>query len=263
VNFFFRVLANYPSYFIPAWTQFNPCLRTLKLERAADEIRSAALLQLVPDGSRIEWANLGDLSTIRPFTDTIHYVLPKLLLTATAFHETFQTAYSGERECHQEVPSELCPEEIPPGIASGTATIPMVSPREAKGDLSEIFRDIQERHCHPGVATYYRSLARWPRFLAAVWENLKPIVQSPDYERRKEKLAEQSMGAVRSYCPLPIRQAVWSSRELEELKEISAVFRFRLIPDLLLDVALVKAMIDGPDSARGSRFSFRPTGGHP
>src|SRR5918995_1680314 len=87
VNFFFRVLANYPSHLISAWNNFSPCLRTIKLERAADQLRSAALLEPAPNSSGLAWPPAADLSRIRSFTDTIHYLLPKLLLVATAFHE--------------------------------------------------------------------------------------------------------------------------------------------------------------------------------
>jgi hypothetical protein len=33
------------------------------------------------------------------------------------------------------------------------------------------------------------------------------------------------------------------------------VFRFRVISDTFLDVSLIKALLDGPDAARSSRFS--------
>lgn len=42
---------------------------------------------------------------------------------------------------------------------------------------------------------------------------------------------------------------------MEEIHTILALFRFKLIPDLLLDVALIEAMLDGPEAARRSRFS--------
>jgi hypothetical protein len=41
----------------------------------------------------------------------------------------------------------------------------------------------------------------------------------------------------------------------ESVGAILAVFRYRLIPDLLLDVTLIKTMLDGPDAAACSRFS--------
>jgi hypothetical protein len=130
VNFFFRVLANYSSYLVSTWREFGPYLRTMEIERAADELRFTALLEPVPDCSSVNWAVLGDLSKIRPFTDTIHYILPKLLLVATSFHKGFQ------QETRPPSVVTGIAEEIPPGIAPGTVSIPMVNPAEAKGRLT-------------------------------------------------------------------------------------------------------------------------------
>jgi hypothetical protein len=43
--------------------------------------------------------------------------------------------------------------------------------------------------------------------------------------------------------------------QIDEIRAILAVFRLRLIPDLLLDVTLIKAALDGPEAAQSSRFS--------
>ena len=255
VNFFFRVLANYPSYLVPAWNGFSPCLRTMKFERVADDLRSAALLESVPDSAGLQWPSEADLSSIRAFTDTIHYLLPKLLLVATAFHQDLITSggiFGRDTAARAE--------EITPGIAAGTASIPMVSPGGPGEMLRMIFEDIKERHGHPEVATYYRSLGHWPGFLLGVWERIKPLVRSPKYMEKKRTLLEQTLRALEVHCPTRRDTSVHeslSSRELEEIRPICAVFRFRLVSDLLLDVSLIKAMLDGPDAARISRFSFR------
>ncbi|HEU4343159.1 MAG TPA: halocarboxylic acid dehydrogenase DehI family protein [Candidatus Binatia bacterium] len=260
VNFFFRVLANYPFYLVSAWNEFGPCLRTVKLEKAADNLRSAALLEPVPDSSGLEWPPVADLFRIRAFTDTIHYLLPKLLLVATAFHEGF---LRNVRASGRDVPGSG--EQIPPGVAQGTVSIPMVNPEETKGTLRAVFDEIKERHGHPEVATYYRSLGHWSRFLLGLWERVKPRVASPSYEQRKRALLGQALWALEDCCPswkdFTIKESL-SSRELEEIRALCAVFRYRLIPDLLLDVSLIKAMLDGPEAARISRFSFTPRGGH-
>ncbi|MEX0802547.1 MAG: halocarboxylic acid dehydrogenase DehI family protein [Candidatus Binatia bacterium] len=255
VNFFFRVLANYPPYLISAWNGVGPCFRTVKLEQSADDLRSAALLDPAPNSAGLDWPPSADLSRIRAFTDTIHYLLPKLLLVATAFHEGFTRNVRATG-----ADAAGCAQEIPPGVAQGTVSIPMVNPAESKGTLSAIFEDIKERHGHPGVATYYRSLGHWPVFLLGVWERIKPLVASPRYEARKQAVLEQALRAVESCSPgwknSATEEAVSSSAELREISAICAVFRYRLVPDLLLDVSLIKVMLDGPEAARRSRFSF-------
>jgi hypothetical protein len=254
VNFFFRVLANYPPYAVSAWNGFSPYLRTVKLEQAADDLRSAALLQPVPNSAGLQLPNVADVSRIRAFTDTIHYLLPKLLLVATAFHEGFTMNLQTT-----DADAAACVQEIPPGVAQGTVTIPMVNPAETEGTLRWTFEDIKEQHGHPGVATYYRSLGHWPVFLLGLWERVKLLVASPKYEQRREILLGQALRALEDCCPswknFSINGSL-SSRELEEIRAICAVFRYRLIPDVLLDVSLIRAMLDGPEVARSSRFSF-------
>lgn len=85
VNLIFRTLANFPDYFVSLWEQLNPVLRTQDFEQTADNLRREALLQPVPDVSGVEWENLENLDKLRAFNDTIHYVLPKLLIVTTAF----------------------------------------------------------------------------------------------------------------------------------------------------------------------------------
>ena len=83
------------------------------------DCRSAALLAPVPDSSEIDWPALGDLSKIRPFTDTIHYVLPKLLFVTISFHGSIR---SGARASAGERASVA--DEIPRGVADSTMSHP-------------------------------------------------------------------------------------------------------------------------------------------
>ncbi len=57
-------------------------------------------------------------------------------------------------------------------------------------------------------------------------------------------------------CKVSWQNTAAESREAEEISAICALFRFRLVSDLLIDVTLIKAMLDGPENARVSRFSF-------
>ena len=77
VNFVFRMLANYPTYLSLSWDRLAPHLLTDSFERASDNLRSQALLASSLDVEDSGLSSLGDLESIRGFTDTIHYVLPK------------------------------------------------------------------------------------------------------------------------------------------------------------------------------------------
>ncbi len=251
VNFLFRSLANYPPYLTFAWDKIAPHLLTPRFEEAADTLRSRALLEPIPEPT--DWASLGDLSQIRAFTDTIHYVLPKLLLLSSAFDEGLGCE-TGAEDGPQDAAG------IRPGVAEGTTSLPMVGPDEATEEIEEVFEEIRERHGHPDVASYYRGVAQWPQFLKVAWERVSFLVNTPPYEERKRELLEAARSSVLELS-LPsrsevIERGIIGEEQIEELRAVLAVFRFRLNPDLLLDVSLVKALLDGPEAARSTRFSF-------
>jgi hypothetical protein len=255
VNFIFRVLANYQDYLLPEWDRLQPWAGTLRFEVAADALRSAALLNPAPVLAGADWPALGDLDRIRPFTDSIHYALPKLLLLVTAIDEGLdEQPRQGGLTLAMNFGRDGA---LPRGVASGSLAIPMVSPEDADPALLEVFDRIKRRHGHPGVATYYRSLGHWPAFLQATWERIEPLVGSPAYEAQRQILIEQALTAS-STLPVRHRLVVPGSETRglhDDLRAVLAIFRFRVIPDLLLDVTLVRAMVDGPGTAGHSRFS--------
>ena len=83
----------------------------------------------------------------------------------------------------------------------------------------------------------------------------------PAYEACKRAVVERALTAFSTVPPHHERDAHGAiGRNLPagvvgDLRAALAVFRFRVIPDLLLDVTLVRAMLDGPDAACRSRFS--------
>ncbi|MFD2438574.1 hypothetical protein [Modicisalibacter luteus] len=81
-NYFFRALANWPDYFDSAWSALAPGVGTYAFEQYANELRAAAVLDPSP-AAEADWSALGSLEDIQPFTDSIHYVLPKLVLITT------------------------------------------------------------------------------------------------------------------------------------------------------------------------------------
>lgn len=249
VNFLFRVLANNPEFLIPAWRALRPRLTTRAFERAANELRAMAVLEAdVPDATGVDWTALGDWDQMRRFTDTIHYVLPKLLLVATGFNEISQGCAIG-------VVGTPAADTIPLGVVEGTVKVPMFVPSQATGRLAELFEQIRQRHRHPGVASYYRALGHWPELLEALWQRVEPLVGSPAYEQRKRLLIQRAESL---WNHLAGAAAVVKEPEADQataIHSILAVFRRRLIPDLMLDVGLIEAMLGGTDAAKRSRFS--------
>jgi hypothetical protein len=251
VNLIFRTLANYPDYFEPIWKELSPAFRTKVFEKEADSLRGMALLKPIPDSSGVKWESLAETDRLRAFNDTIYYVLPKLLLVTTAFYEaSFGSRLEGDGQPAKAHDSSA----LPLGVAEGTTKVQMVDPEEASAQVRELFTSIKEKHGHPLVSSYYRGIANWPDFLEEAWSRIQPLVGSSAYEERKQELIEKALSGIRN-LPVPKTEKLEMGKEQgEEIKLILTAFQHKFIPEMLLDVALIKAMLDGKEAA-SSRFS--------
>lgn len=165
-------------------------------------MRARSLMEPVPDAAGVDLSSLGDLEQIRGFTDTIHYVLPKLLLVSTAFDEGLGDASGAEAGTAEGPPREA---DTEPGVAAGTTSVPLVGPDEATEEVGEVFEEIRDRHGHPDVASYYRGIAQWPGFLEAAWKHVGAVVNTGAYEERKRDVLEAARDAVLG-LPLPSKR---------------------------------------------------------
>jgi hypothetical protein len=242
VNLIFRTLANYPEYLERGWGQLREIARLRVFEEAADAVRESAILQPAPEPLKVEAAQ-----QLRVFNDTIHYVLPKLLLAVTALEQASFGKDGGGRPLATPTAST-----IPQGIAEGTGKVKMVEPGSADERLRALFESIKQRHGHSLVSSYYRGLGNWPEFLRAAWDTIAVYVGSPEYTQRSEALVEQSLVHVRQWPLAPVNPA---GEQRADIQDILAAFRHKIIPEMLLDVALIKCALEGEEAARISRFS--------
>jgi hypothetical protein len=257
VNLIFRTLVNYPDYLVPAWERLRPVLRTRAFEQAADELRAGALPEPAPDAPGMDWKSIGELDRIRAFNDTTHYVLPKLLLVAVALDQ----ASFGPAPAAAEPPTEdNSTQEIPLGVAEGTTKAQMVAPEEARGRVRELFQQIKGRHNHSLVPSYYRVLGNWPDFLEAAWSRIEPLAGSTVFEDRKRDLIDRSQEAVHALPVAGMDELELDEAQSTEIRSVLAAFRLKFIPEMLIDVAMIEALLDGPEAARSSRFSAAERG---
>lgn len=242
VNQLFRVLANDPGFLVPAWDAARPVLRTRAFEREADRLRERALLDVPVEAIDVERLVGGDAGRVRAFTDSIHYVLPKLLLTAHLYAALAQGRGGGGH----------AREELPAGPAPGTVALDLVDPDEAPAEARRVLQTIKRRHGHPAVASFYRALSSWPALLDEVWSRVEPHVETRAFAAERRALVDAAARAVD-------RDLVARATPLEavssETASLLALFGARVVPDLMIDVALVKAAFDGRDAARASRLS--------
>jgi hypothetical protein len=125
----------------------------------------------------------------------------------------------------------------------------MVDPETAEAGVRRLLQDIQARHAHPKPATYFRSLAQWSELLERIWERLRPRVGDEGYVRARSHLIREAETHVRT----------WAGPDVAAPGAIAPALTFfhrRLIPDLMLDVGMVRVMLCASDPGARNRFEI-------
>ncbi|MBI4494202.1 MAG: hypothetical protein HY690_15545 [Chloroflexi bacterium] len=260
VDTLWQVLANYPEYLELAWRELEPNLGTHTAERIADALRARAVEEL-PLGRRdqpfsLHVAGLSDaeVDQVCALNETASYVLPKLLLAATGL----AAALAGETMGGEGTRARL----LPRGPAPGAVALQPLDPQRVPEEVARHLSEIAQVHGHPRPASYFLAIARWPAYLEVLWHDLRPHVRGDWYDERGRELQHR---ALYEWAAMPhrlragvdeVRALGYSLARVEEVRCILAFFRTGLLPDLLVDLALARVLLDGPASALHSRLSL-------
>jgi pimeloyl-ACP methyl ester carboxylesterase len=241
VNLLFRLLANEPERLAAAWRFVAPLAGTAGFERAARALREAARPETGAAAPLETEARDEDAAR---FTEAIEYALPKLLLIATLLDPATP---GGER-------GEVDRAALPRGAPEGMVKLGMADPDDAA--LAPLFDEIRRRHRHPKVATWFRALGTRPELLRALWSRVGSEIGASEFERRKAALVSRAEAAAAE-----LRGEARAPEPSEAGAAVLAVFRRRVIPDLMLDVALARPLLDAPEAANLNRFDLSQAAG--
>ncbi|MEV0345268.1 halocarboxylic acid dehydrogenase DehI family protein [Nonomuraea sp. NPDC050680] len=224
----FQALANYPDYLAPAWNRFKPVIGSPEFKQAAAGLGVPAGLLPAPEES----SAAGD---IRRYTITFHRLLPEILLLASCWYRGLTVGAPAALALDGTSPAPADPG--PRGVAPEAVNIvPDGTPPDE--ELARVYEEIRAVHGHPRVLSYYRAIGGRPGLMPQVWQRLEPIARSAEYAAAREQvLADAAAAAAR--LPVP----VIDTAHADEVAAVLAVFRLRLIPSLLLDTAVVLALL--------------------
>lgn len=252
---FWRALAYDQQRFTTIWQALKPLIATRAFEREAAALRRAALIEeavtmpshqaFKADMVRAE-IDFEMRDRISNYNAAVHYALPKTLLVAT-----WLLAPSEERATPPT--SEA---EIPTGIAPGAVAVPPAPPQQIRGRLAELLDEIPRAHQHPIADEYFRAIGRMTDYLNAAWNALKPIVRDEPYDDRARDLNRRAEAALTLLPPKP--RAIAGLLDQDAAARDRAVLTYfarRHLPDILIDIAIVKGLTDGPDRAQDAPFA--------
>ncbi|MHB8575546.1 MAG: hypothetical protein ACYDCQ_09460 [Dehalococcoidia bacterium] len=262
VDQLWRVMAFDPAWLESSWRFVGPSLGITAAERAADELRRVAVIPLAialpshkafrGDMSRAEVA-AEDRARISNYTAAAHYVLPKLLLAAATLTGPSRsaTATSGGIDTPRA-------ERLPRGIAEGAPRVEPMDPGARFGEATALFAEIRRRHGYDAIGDYYRAIARAGDFLRISLNALRPVIGDPEHSARAlavSTAARRLAGAL----PAPTSPVPEQAHRDSTRARVLEFYLDRLLPEMLVEITVVKGLMDGPHTAAYSRFSLTDT----
>lgn len=235
------------------WEAVRPNVETRAFEEAANRLRQEAVGAADHLGrlSVLPKAQLGESQAFQVEASLMlyHYIDPKLLLLASVL----SLALEGELSRGADSPSASA-DLIERGAPPRMAVMELVAARPEEEPLRRVFRDIRRVSGGAAVDGAYRTLALWPRYLQAAWEQLKPMMKGQAYATAALHLAKLSRALARS-LPYPVSLA-----RLDERDAAAAAVRLweDRLPGLTLNISLLGLDWQAPELLRRSPFPAKP-----
>lgn len=237
VNLIFHRLAAWPSYLSRVWQRSAHLVSTREFMVATEELRRLAQPGHAVQPIRISptFASSADAYRIKRLTDAYVHVQPKLLLLTAGWAAGLAAEPRPQRGRQVEVIQEWS--AFYPEI-----DIPMINIPPDDGTVAKVFERMVEARAHPGVASYYRSLANWPTLVSVCWDALEPVTKSNNYLRQA---AELSRTAGELASSLGLRDAgAFSTASNAEIHKLLSQWKDIQVPQLMLDTRYLQAAFE-------------------
>ena len=247
VNLLFQAYGAYPSFLELHWQTIRPVLQTTEFFQYADRLRAEAYTRAhnyfaVPDFcEEVKEMQLtpGARQELTGVVELFHYNNPLLLMVVAAQMQAFDEAPMPQRQ------------SVGPAIHPVFDQKPCSVPEErATERVKRVYDDIKRTLGLNFINSDYRAFGRFPDFLEAYWEAMKPALALPIYSEHKRKLKESafSLAAELPSAPqLSIQQMQESGLEEQVITDIVRITGqfIDLISGLILNVCFAKIGLEG------------------
>ncbi|HEX7962391.1 MAG TPA: halocarboxylic acid dehydrogenase DehI family protein [Terriglobales bacterium] len=247
VNILFQAYGAYPKFLELHWQAIKPTLGTAEFFQFADRLRAEAYTRAhnyfaVPDFcEEVKEMQLsqGARQELTEIVELFHYNNPLLLLIVAAQMHAFDEASVTQRQSSS------------PATHPVFAHKPCSVPEEhATERVKRVYEDIKRTLGLNFINSDYRALGRFPDFLEAYWEAMKPALALPIYSEHKRRLRESAFGfaAELPFAPqLSIQHMQDAGVEEEQITDIVRLTEqfIDLISGLVLNVCFAKIGLEG------------------
>jgi hypothetical protein len=250
----FRALAIHRAYVLPAWTALKPNLATTEAEQLAGRLRVTVVDRLKPivEGRPRPMVAMPDESRheIRAVLEAFFYVIPKAFVAVTALREAWEGRPIRGR-------TGSAPRTVPRGAPPSMPALPLLDQAADDPRIRRVFDDATGVLGRPAVPSLYRTLARWPGYLEAVWESVIDPATLAGYRAAVPALAEAAARGCHEW-PLAFaldRATAARSLDAAALASVDAILSGfqRTMPETTFQIArLLRDLDRGPAGARAS-----------
>jgi hypothetical protein len=243
----YLIYANFPQFLELHWRAVKPLVETQEFFRLAERLRADAYTRVhnyfkLPDlCRRIEELHFSSgarhelIETIEMF----HYKDSLMLLLMAAQLQAFdkRVGKGGGGTAPADHPVFT---ERPVYVEEERASAPM----------KKLYDDIKRATSLPFVTTDHLILARWPDFLQAYWQVLKPLMQSPIYSETQWKLRDTAW-EMTTELPVPVEltcgqltDAGIADEDVATCVKVTELF-VKHLSGMVLNIAAAKIALEG------------------
>jgi hypothetical protein len=255
-----RRLAADERFFPALWAAMRPNAETRAFEEAADRLREEAVHAAAGMDrlSVLGRAQLGESQAFQAENALMlfHYLDVKLLLFASSAAAALEDAppapLPGRGRGSADLIERGAPARMPP--------LELVDEPAEDESVRRAFRDIKRTLGLSEVHEDYRALALWPRYLAAGWLRLKPVVKTAGYRATCERLLALSRELSRTLPhAVPLSRETLARDGQDGSSVLAEVQRLEQeLPGLVMNLALLALDWRAPELARRSPFPASP-----
>jgi hypothetical protein len=215
-----QVFASSPEFLPLFWERARPVTDTREFFSAAERLRAEAYTRMhnyfnIPNLSTTLQAlefSPGAQAELKKAVELYQYSNPVLLQLSAALVQAFEHPEATARKGSEPATHPFNPERPV-----------LVEEENAPPITRRVYDDIKRTLGTAFLNTYYVHLGRWPEFLQAYWESVKPVIITPLFEQSSRAMRDSAL-TLASELPQPLQL---SMAELEEAgagrDELSAI----------------------------------------
>jgi len=255
----FLIFAAVPKFLELQWAMLRPLVQTGEFIALAERLRADGYTRAhnyfhVPDlCHRVQDLRFstGARQELTSTIELLHYADSLVLLMMAAQLQAFD-------------------HKVGTGKAEGAGSVADERPRfserpvfieedSAPNSIRKLYDDIKRTTAMPWVTTDYLAMARWPDFLEAYWQAMKPLVQSPIYSQSVSAVCDTAWQVTRE---LPVSLQLTCDQLTDagmEDEDVGACVRLtelfvKNLSGMTLNIAAAKIGLEGGSAAAPQLF---------